>query len=395
MGRIRKYISENSRVIGWSVLGVLLVSWLMLYKLGNLTDGMSAAELSATSAAVGWHGIYQNVLYLPLNFIRSVIFALFTDHGLLLGRLPNALFGALTIITFACLIKVWHGTRTAVMATLLFATSAWVLHVSRLASFDVMYLWTLPTLLLLHALFNKHAKNPIVWFGSAIVWGCMLYIPGMIWLVLLSIYLLRSQIATGWRHFSRWWQRLGYLLLALAGLPLLVFNLAKFGGVTMWLGLPTELSGPLILLKQLAAVPVHMFVRGPRYPEVWLDSVPLLDIFSLAMCFVGIYFYATHIKASRTRLLGLFTVLGVLLVAIGGPVGLSLLVPVLYITIATGIAYMMHDWLHVFPNNPLARGIGIGLISLAIGLSCLYNLRAYFVAWPHNPTTQAVFQYRP
>ena len=392
---MRKYISENSRVIGWSVLGVLLVSWLMLYKLGNLTDGMSAAELSATSAAVGWHGIYQNVLYLPLNFIRSVIFALFTDHGLLLGRLPNALFGALTIITFACLIKVWHGTRTAVMATLLFATSAWVLHVSRLASFDVMYLWTLPTLLLLHALFNKHAKNPIVWFGSAIVWGCMLYIPGMIWLVLLSIYLLRSQIATGWRHFSRWWQRLGYLLLAFAGLPLLAFNLAKFGGVTMWLGLPTELSGPLMLLKQLAAVPVHLFVRGPRYPEVWLDSVPLLDIFSLAMCFVGIYFYATHIKASRTRLLGLFTVLGVLLVAIGGPVGLSLLVPVLYITIATGIAYLMHDWLHVFPSNPLARGIGIGLISLAIGLSCLYNLRAYFVAWPHNPTTQAVFQYRP
>lgn len=395
MGRIGKYISENSRVVGWCVLGVVVISWLMLYRLGNLTNGMSAAELSASSAAVGWHGIYQSVLYLPLKLVRSVVFTLFTDHGLLLSRLPNALFGALTIVTFAALVKIWHGTRTAVMATLLFATSAWVLHVSRLVSFDVVYLWAMPTFMLLHALLQKHAKNGYVWFGSALVWGSMLYIPGMIWLVLLSIYLLRSYITTSWQHFSLWWQRLGYVVLLLAGLPLLVFNLVKFGGVSLWLGLPADLSSPLTLLKQLLLVPVHLFVRGPRYPELWLDSVPILDVFSLVMCLVGMYFYATHIKASRTRLLGLFTLIGVVLVALGGPVGLSLLVPVLYIAIATGVAYLLHDWLHVFPNNPLARGLGIGLISVAISLSCLYNLRAYFVAWPHNPKTQAAFQYRP
>lgn len=395
MGRIRKYISENNRVVGWSIIGILIVSWLMLYRLGNLTVGMSVSELSASSAAAGWHGIYQNVLYLPLKLVRSVVFAIFTDHGLILSRLPNALFGALTILTFACLIKVWHGTRTAVMATLLFATSAWVLHVSRLVSFDVMYLWAMPTFLLLHALMQKHAKNGYVWFGSALVWGSLLYIPGMIWLMILSIYLLRSSITTSWRHFSLWWQHLSYLVLLLAGLPLLVFNLVKFGGISLWLGLQADLSSPLTLLKQVAAVPVHLFVRGPRYSEVWLDSLPVLDIFSLVMCLVGIYFYATHIKASRTRLLGLFTLIGAALVALGGPVGLSLLIPVLYIAIATGIAYLLHDWLRVFPNNPLARGLGIGMISLAISLSCLYNLRAYFVAWPHNPTTQAIFQYKP
>jgi hypothetical protein len=26
-------------------------------------------------------------------------------------------------------------------------------------------------------------------------------------------------------------------------------------------------------------------------------------------------------------------------------------------------------------------------------LSCLYNLRAYFVAWPHAATTQTTFRY--
>ena len=52
---------------------------------------------------------------------------------------------------------------------------------------------------------------------------------------------------------------------------------------------------------------------------------------------------------------------GVVLVGLGGPVGLSILVPLLYVAVATGLAYLLHEWLKVFPNNPLARGFGIGL----------------------------------
>ncbi|MEK7059877.1 MAG: glycosyltransferase family 39 protein [Patescibacteria group bacterium] len=393
MGQFRSYLIDNRRVISWSVLGVAGLSWLLLYKLGTLTYGMSASEIGASSQAVGWHGIYGQAFYLPLKLVRSLVFALFTDHGQFLSRLPNVVFGALSMVSFACLIKLWHGTRTAIMASLMFMTSAWVLHVSRLASFDVLYLWAMPTLLLIQVLLHKYAERLIVLLGSLLAWGLMLYVPGLVWLVALSIYMSRHQLQTAWKHFGGW-QRSLYIVLFLAGVSLLVFDMLKFGGLAVWLGLPSHFVGVLEFAKGFVAVPIHLFIRGPQYPEIWLDRLPIMDIFTLVVCVIGIYFYATHPKAARTRLLALFGATGVVLVGPGGAAGLSLLVPLLYVAAATGIAYLVHEWLQTFPKNPLARGLGLGLISLAIGLSCIYNLRSYFVAWPHNPTTQAVFQYR-
>ncbi len=388
------YLRRHGRQVIWLIVAVAVVSGLLLYKLGSLTGGLSAGELSAGNAAVGWHGIYDDPLYLPLKLVRSVVFVLFSDHGRLLTRLPNVLFGGLAIASFAVLVRLWHGTRTAILASLLFATAAWVLHASRLASFDVMYLAALPVLLLVDVLLQKYASHASVWYASMLIWGLFLYIPGMIWFVILNIFLQRSNIAAGWQRFSLWWQRALYLAAGLVWLPLLADYLARSGKVGFWLGLPTHLAGPSALLKQFAAVPVHLFIRGPQYPQLWLGRAPLVDIFTLAAALIGIYFYATHWRAARSQLLGLSAIIGVFLVGLGGPVGFSVLVPLIYITAATGLAYLLREWFGVFPSNPLARGLGLGLIILAVAVSCGYNLKAYFVAWPHNTTTKAVFRYR-
>ena len=149
----------------------------------------------------------------------------------------------------------------------------------------------------------------------------------------------------------------------------------------------------MTLLKQFAAVPVHLFIRGPQYPELWLGKAPILDVFALVACILGIYFYLTHWKASRSRYLAVLALFGFVLVGLGGPVGLSILVPLLYMAVATGLAYLLRDWLKTFPNNPLARSLGIGLVVFAVTLSCLYNYRAYFIAWPHTAVTKATFRY--
>jgi hypothetical protein len=141
-------------------------------------------------------------------------------------------------------------------------------------------------------------------------------------------------------------------------------------------------------------VPVHLFIRGPQYPDLWLGRAPLLDIFTLVACLVGAYFYLTRLDSMRSRFLVSFFAMGVVLVGLGGPVGLSLLVPILYLAAATGLAYLLRDWLTTFPLNPIARSLGLGLIILAVCVSCVYNLRGYFVAWPHNQTTKATFRYR-
>jgi hypothetical protein len=393
MKTILRYLNNNKRVLAWIFVTVAILGLLLLFKLGSLTGGLSAGEVTAATAPVGWHGIYHQPFYLPLKAVRSVIFVLFAQHGQTLTRLPNVLFGALAIIAFTWLIKLWHSTRTAVLAGLLFASGAWILHVSRLASFDVLYLWATPTLLLMNSLLQRNKRQPLLLYGSLLLWGLMLYIPSLVWFIALSIWLQRQTIVKAWQHFASWWQRTLYLLAVFIWLPLLAVHLRHFSNLITWLGLPSHWTSVPTLAKQLVGVPVHLFIRGPEYPNLWLGRAPLLDIFTLAMCLLGIYFYAVHWRAGRSRMLALWAALGIILIGLGGPVSLSLLIPLLYIGAATGIAYLLHEWMRIFPNNPLARGLGLGLITLAVVLSCTYNLRAYFVAWPHNQATNSVFKY--
>ena len=391
--KLRGRVRGHRRLLLWLLGFAVLVGCLMLYKLGSLVGGLSQSEVAAATTPVGWHGIYQQPLELPLKLVRSAVFYVFPDHGQTLTRLPNVLFGVLSIISFGALIRLWHGRRTAVLATLLFAAGAWTLHVSRLASFDVLYLWATTTLVCSHFLLRKYHERAPVWYGNILLWGLLLYVPGLVWFVLADIIMQRRFLLKGWRAHARWPQRLLTVLAGAVWLPLLAIGLARSGQLLTWLGIPGDFAAPLTVLKQFAAVPVHLFIRGPQYPELWLGKAPILDVFVLTACILGIYFYATHRKAARTRYLAVLAFIGFVLVGLGGPVELSLLVPLLYMAAATGIAYLLHDWLKIFPNNPLARGLGIGLIVFAVALSCLYNCRAYFIAWPHAPPTKIVFRY--
>jgi hypothetical protein len=176
-------------------------------------------------------------------------------------------------------------------------------------------------------------------------------------------------------------------------LPLLAYHFVqKPRDILTWLGLPDHFSAGQHLLKQFAGVPVHMFVRGPEYPYIWLGRAPVLDIFVLISAILGVYFYITHLKVGRSKLLLLMLIVSMVLIGLGGPVQFSLVVPLLYFFAAGGIAFLLREWLQVFPVNPFARTLGVLLIAAAVILSCAYNLRAYFIAWPHNKTAIATFQ---
>jgi len=394
MKPLKEYWQQNSRPISWTVLAAVVLGFLMLYKLGSLTRGLSIGEVHVSTAVVGWHGIYHAPLDLPLKLLRSIIFKLDPTHGQTLTRLPNAIFGAATIIAFGVLIWLWNGRRTALYGSALFATSAWVLHVSRYASFDVLYLWSIVTLLLAHTLLNRYTKYPVVWFCTLLFWSVCLTIPGLVWFILAELVMQRKALGTGWTYFKGWWERLLSVVAFILFMPIMVIDFARHTSqISTWLGFPSHFASIPTIIKDFGAVFVHLFVRGPLYSNLWLGREPILDAFTLAMSALGIYFYASRWQSTRSKLLETFFVIGAILVALNGPVGLSALIPLLYVAAAMGIAYFIHEWLQVFPLNPLARGIGIGIIAVAIAISCLYNVRSYFVAWAHNPDTISTFRY--
>src|SRR6201999_2850511 len=116
-----------------------------------------------------------------------VFLTIFSHHGLTITRLPSVVFGLLAFAAFAYVLRRWYGMRTAGFGLLLFATSSWYLHVSRHASPDVLYLWAMPMLLATHIAWERHMRKPFISFVAIAILGALLYIPGMFWLILVSL----------------------------------------------------------------------------------------------------------------------------------------------------------------------------------------------------------------
>lgn len=92
------WLKRNRRGVLLVLLAITLLGALMGYKLSSLTYGrLSQTEMQTAETVVGWHGIYNDPLYLPIKVVRSVIFWLAPDHGAILTRLPNIIFGLMSI----------------------------------------------------------------------------------------------------------------------------------------------------------------------------------------------------------------------------------------------------------------------------------------------------------
>lgn len=374
----------------------MLVTALLLTHLGGLTQGVSARELSFMEQYGSLSAIAHNPINLPLT-LTAWLLHLLPVHGAFWLRVPSAIFAGLTMLGMIYVLRRWYGPRTALFGFLLFATSAWVLHVGRLATADVLLLWGLVALLCSHILLSHNPnKRGVVWLWLA-VQVTLLYIPGLAWLVLLNLIMQRSDIASALTRVK--WQ--GKVILTLSTIILLVplaFGLVT-GSITEiglgMLGLPQDLPSLTTLWHNLVRSVLFIGIRGSAPNDLWLNHLPLLDAFLLTALLAGILFYAQHVRASRSKLLATFFIVGLVLSAINGARMLSLIVPLLYLVAAAGIAYILHLWLSVFPRNPVARGTGIGLIALAVMVSGIYGLRQYFIAWPHHTPTHAAFQKVP
>ena len=214
----------------------------------------------------------------------------------------------------------------------------------------------------------------------------------MVFLIAYNVYRQRADVGYGMKIQDDFKSKLAYVFSALIWLPLIGRYLVRSPkNILNWLGLPQHFASPLHIVKEFGAVFYHIFIRRPLLPNLWLGRLPILDIFGVIAALTGIYFYAVHIKATRTHLLFVSFLIGAILIALEGPVSLSIVIPIIYIFIAAGLAYLLNQWLSVFPKNPIARSLGYILISLAIAMSVVYNLRSYFVAWPHNSASISVF----
>lgn len=393
MRPINLHLTRYKSTYLYCLLGGLFTALLLLFDLTGLMSGSSQQEASLAANSVNLPTLFTAPNLMWLRFLHWA-FGWIPGNHLLWSRFVSVILAAAALTATTYLIKRWCGKRTAIFSFFIVACSAWFLHIGRLASQDVAFFLSVPLLICSH-LWLHDKPSPWRFFIWLAVNVLLLYVPGMVWLVALNVVVGIKPIVSAWQRKSNQIFQPLFLIWPAALLAPLVYSLVKSNHLVDNLlnlgGLPQTWQANTIL-HNAAHNLAFIFVGDSAPSSLWLSGLPILDIFIAVMCLVGLIFYAGRAKSFRSQWLIGLAVLCFVLVSLGGPVPISLLLPLLYIFAATGLAYILHIWLKAFPINKLARVTGITLISAALALSCAYNLKSYFLAWPHNRPAVAAFR---
>lgn len=389
MKKIKAWVFMMWRPILAFVAVSLVVSATLGYKLGSLTGGASQTERQYIASINSGRNILEQPVYavhkIPVYGLNKL-----ATKRLAVYRLVSASFAALAVVSCFFVLREWYSDRIAILGSFIFLCSAWVLHTGRLATPEASFLLLMPLLWAVVWLYNTTLRKTALLLLSMLCAICF-YVPSFGLLLLMAAIWKHKKL---WEELSQvpWWFRLLCLLVVLIGLtPLGLAALKTPQVLLLAAGLPENLPALSSLIKNAISIPEHLFVRGPVDPVRWLGRLPLLDVFSWVMLVLGVYSIRYHLKQIRIQVMAGSSLLLILLLILGGPLTITVLMPAIYVLIAGGLAFMLQQWMTVFPRNPIARALAVSLLSGSVLLVAFYHLNHYFVAWPGSPTTKAAF----
>jgi hypothetical protein len=384
----------------WSVLLAYAVSLslfvaLYTYKLSALT-GQKASFLEKNSLLQGssWHAIYYNPLNAP--YFITLRFLRYLHGGLLTIRLASIIWALVATYILFLVVRRLHGKFIGLLGAILFAASAWVLHIGRFVGPDVLLLSAgLVILLLFLRKKPGEAKNTIthsypLWFLLVIVVG-ELYVPGVVWLIMLSAIIRPHVLRGAWVKASVLQRSLSLLIALILLAPFIRASLKQPKVFLLnWLGVDPKHAHLGHIIHQFVLVPNYLFWHGPQAPVIWLGHLPLIEITTAMFAIAGIYYYMR--RFSQTNILLIIPAMAWILISLGGGTLLTLITAFIYVYATGGIAYVLKLWQRVFPRNPIAKNVAITIIIAIVGLVTIYNTREYFIAWAYNDATKAAYQ---
>lgn len=368
--------------------------FLYFHRLGTLLPGYSPEEIATFHGASDWHRILSDPIYapytIPVWFTTAVL-----HHGIIMTRIVAACFGMLAVVAFFSIAKLRYSYWIALLGTVLFATSAGLLHSARLGTGQILQMGIVGILCILTWYRTKRQHRTLIGYAVAAVFALMWYVPGMVWFELLGSILMWRGIAqiirrTNVGHVAGW-----SLVFALLLVPL-GYAVAKQPDLLLTvLGVPHELRTLTGFPVNLAHTIVAIGIRSFGTASEWLMHLPLLNAIEITLLAIGVYYRLYKERSLRAVFMGSATCIAVALASLSGAVDFACLIPLLYLYCAEGINKLTGQWLKTFPRNPIARTVGVVAICLVLSFSVLYQVRLYFVAWPHNSNTRQTFSRHP
>lgn len=389
MKKLWNVVLAMSRATLFAIIAVAALAALMGWRLGTLTPGLSEPEMITYESADSLgdildnpvNGPYKTAIYISTRIVD-------TAFGL---RLTGAVIGALSVVLFYLLARKLFNTMTVLTATLMFASSSLLLHTARLATGEVMLLSLL--MLICTGFYLRFGRKPeLAWLFVSAAVGLSLYVPGMLFFILAAIIWQFRRVHGSFEQLKPAYIAASSALLSLICAPIIISLIRDFGLWRAYLGLPATLEPLVEIAKNAGQAILSIAIISPADPVRWLGRQPILDIFAVVLLCLGLIGVAKRHKLDRLWIfIGIFTLTISWVGVTGNQAGIVILLPFLYLVIATGLQRFMNQWLEVFPRNPIARWVGKGLLLAAVVLSVNFQLQRYFVAWPHADETKAVF----
>lgn len=393
MKLINKIIKKELFFYYFLGIGALFTLFLFTFRLSSLNTGMNKYEINTISSSSSLTDLINNSSNLPYRFFIYLTNSIYPHH-IFFYRLTSVIWALLFIYIFYLVIKKKFGPNIATILGLLLMTSAWVLHTSRTAVPDVLYLSTILIFWFREYLKeNRNLNKLFLVLVSMIVF--YLYVPGMIWIGLIGILWQRKIIKELLSRLER-----KYILLIgfyglLLSIPLIFSIVHQSSNLLTIIGLPNSFPNLLKTLTNLLLLPYNILISMHQNSILWLGVAPLFDFFTSSLVLFGLYRYIREWPNNYIKIILVTILVASFLYALGGPVTITMLIGSLYLIAATGLSFLITKWFRVFPKNPIPRILGSLLIILAVFVAVIYNTRSYFVAWPNNSKTSQYYKNLP
>ncbi len=364
-----------------------------LYKINSLLPGRNPYETEVIKRVQGYDLPWTNPIDTPYITLVKVFDKLGFDI-LLTARFLSAGMMVLSALMFYQLLRNWLlSPGKALVGTVLFATSSWTLIIGRGGHSVVAGIFLLLLIFTLSTRLYYTTRPFLDWLMLTVAVALALYTPVNVWFIFLagvvSIFHIRSRQKI---IPIKLWQKLIIVVIGLAAItPIVLAFIRDIEYLKILGGVNNHSSTIMDILLNAGNNLSSIFFINRNVTPFTVGRMPYLEIFSVFMFLIGCYYFERRLSLKRSKLLfgGLIVGLIVCSLSPDNAMRLSIMLPIIYIFIAAGVHESITRWLGVFPKNPIARGIGIIVLSVAVGFATSYHLSKTYLTRPLHPQTRA------
>jgi hypothetical protein len=380
---------EYRYLIGYVFL-FALTAYAMFWRLGTLVPGLNEIEIEQATFSNNLSHLIDNPTDILYRLLQWVSFYVVPDP-IIATRMASAIFGALSVLLIYKIIKIKFSSKIAIVCSIVFATSSWVLSYARFAHPSISTVFMITALMYVA---YKAYENRDIWhfLAMALVVGLGLYHRWFIYFAILGVIVSWPILREINHHIAKKTKIIVLISMGLLIAPLVFAGVRDTSIFSTILNLPGAFPAPLTMLENLQVALAHVFWETRDFPALYLGNVPMMDIFSASMVALGLYHLDYEISKTLSRYVLSGFGLSFLILALNpDPFAISILIPFTYILLAAGFIMIVSQWNEIFPKNPIARTIAFIPLSVLIISVVAYHNERYFIAWPRTP--EVIAQY--